>query len=80
MHRIGIDAGIFNQGLVIDVQGPFAGGQRHIRKCNVDAAVSNYRAVGRGRLVPVAVNQARRRRDLDNGRTVQFGHIEIADG
>jgi len=77
VHRIGKDAGVVHQGLVINVQGSLASNHRGIGERDINAAVGNDSAVGRGFLVPVTVYQARSRRDLDDRRAVQFGYVEI---
>jgi hypothetical protein len=78
MQIAGKDTRVVHQWLVIHVQRPPAGGQRHIAELDIYPAFRYDSAVGRRRIVPVAVNKAGAGRGLYNFRTVELRNVKVA--
>jgi len=80
MQIAGEDTRVVHQRLVINVQRSFAGGKRLITEYNIYSAFRYDSAVGRRRIVPVAVNKPRAGRGLDNIRAVELRNVKVAQG
>jgi hypothetical protein len=81
VYLAGGDGRIKDQGLVVNPQSAFSSFvSRRVRELNVDSAFGNDSTIGIGRtgvFIPIAVNQAGRRRRLNDSTAVKFGYPEV---